>query len=160
MRQQVDLPSKALLWSLAAMPALVLAYLFAPPVMIAATALASGAFAVFVILRTVALLRKQELNERRFTSLVLHSSDLVTVMDANATIRYLSPSVERMLGYDSTSLEGTSFAELIDPDQASRVLEFILDGARGAHSSSSFGVATAAGSKPRRCARICSTIQA
>ena len=117
---------RALLWSLAPMPALLVAYLLAPPVVVGGVALASGAFVVFIVFRTVRLLGRQELDNRRFTSLVRNSSDLVTLIGTDLSIRFISPSAERMLGYDPDSLEGTSFAELIHPDQAARALEFIL----------------------------------
>ena len=117
---------RALLWSLAPMPALLIAYLLAPPAVVGGVALASGAFVVFIVFRTVRLLRRQELDNRRFTSLVRNSSDLVTLIGADTTIRFISPSAERLLGHDPVTLEGTSFAELIHPDQAARALEFIL----------------------------------
>ena len=116
---------KALLWSLAPMPALLVAYLVAPPMVVVGVALASGLFVVLVVLRTVRLLRRQERNERRFTSLVRHSSDLVTVVDLDTTILYISPSVERMLGYEPVSLEGTSFTKLVNPEHASHVMDFV-----------------------------------
>ena len=123
---------RALLWSLAPMPALVVAYVLAPPYVVIGVALASGNFVVLIVLRTARLLHEQELENRRFTSLVRHSSDLVTVIDSDTTIRFISPSVERMLGFAPDELEGTSFAELIHPDQAALALEFIL-GERAEH---------------------------
>ena len=117
---------RALFWSLAPMPALVFAYLLAPPYVIVGVALASGFFAVLVVLRTARLLRQQELHNRRFASLVENSSDLVTLIDENTTILFVSPSAERLLGVDPGALEATSFAELIHPDEAARALEFIL----------------------------------
>ena len=117
---------RALLWSLAPMPALLIAYLLAPPVVVGGVALASGAFVLFVVLRTIKLLRDQDLVNRRFTSLVRNASDLVTLIDAETKILFISPSAERMLGHAPDSLEGTSFLELIHPDQAARALEFIL----------------------------------
>ena len=117
---------RALLWSLAPMPALLVAYLVAPPMVIFGVALASGLFVVLIVGRTVRLLRRQERNERRFTSLVRHSSDLVTVVDLDGTLRYVSPSVEKLLGYDAAALEGTSLAELLNSDEAAKVLGFVL----------------------------------
>jgi len=108
------------------MPALLIAYLLAPPVVVGGVALASGAFVLFVVLRTIKLLRDQDLVNRRFTSLVRNASDLVTLIDAETKILFISPSAERMLGHAPDSLEGTSFLELIHPDQAARALEFIL----------------------------------
>lgn len=108
------------------MPALLLAYLLAPPTVVGAVALASGAFVVLVVLRTVRLLRAQELANRRFESLVRNASDLVALIGSDMTIRFVSPSAERMLGHTPERLEGTSFAELIHPDEAARAVEFIL----------------------------------
>ena len=39
--------------------------------------------------------------EARFASLVRHASDLITVLDADTTVSYQSPSIERILGYDA-----------------------------------------------------------
>jgi diguanylate cyclase (GGDEF)-like protein/PAS domain S-box-containing protein len=117
---------RALLWSLAPMPAMLVAYLLAPPAVVGGVALASGAFVIFVVLRTIKLLREQDLVNRRFTSLVRNASDLVTLIDAETKILFISPSAERMLGHAPDTLEGTTFVELINPDQAPRALEFIL----------------------------------
>src|SRR5581483_6000041 len=48
--------------------------------------------------------------EERFRSLVQNSSDVVTIADADGTIRYLSPSVRRVFGYEYRDLLGTSLA--------------------------------------------------
>jgi diguanylate cyclase (GGDEF)-like protein/PAS domain S-box-containing protein len=117
---------RALLWSLAPMPALLLAYLLASPAVVGGVALASGAFVVYVVLRTVSLLRRQELANRRFESLVHNASDLVTLIDGETKIVFVSPSAERMLGLAPGELEGSSFVELIHPDEAPRAVEFIL----------------------------------
>ncbi|HZQ77247.1 MAG TPA: EAL domain-containing protein [Acidimicrobiia bacterium] len=55
--------------------------------------------------------------EERFRSLVQNSSDVVTIADADGTIRYLSPSVRRVFGYEYRDLLGTSLAALIAPKQ-------------------------------------------
>ena len=115
---------RALLWSLAPMPALVLAYVFAPPEVVGSVALASGVFVVYVVVRTGRLIRRQERENRRYASLVRHSSDVATVVDENGTIRFVSPAVERLLGLDPAALEGTSFAALVHPDQADAALGF------------------------------------
>ena len=54
---------------------------------------------------TEELLRRQ--SEARFSSLVQNSTDVVMVVDADSTIRYMSPSVERVLGYSAAELEGS-----------------------------------------------------
>ena len=59
--------------------------------------------------------------EARFRSLVQNATDLITVIDAEGTITYQSPSVRRMLGYEPEDLEGSSLYDLIHPDDALRV---------------------------------------
>jgi len=44
--------------------------------------------------------------EERFRSLVQHSSDIITVLETDGTIRYVSPSIERILGYKPEDLIG------------------------------------------------------
>ena len=47
------------------------------------------------------LFRQQ--TEARFRSLVQNSTDVVMVVDADSTVRYVSPSVEGVFGYDRRS---------------------------------------------------------
>jgi diguanylate cyclase (GGDEF)-like protein/PAS domain S-box-containing protein len=48
-------------------------------------------------------------SEARFRSLIQNASDVITVLDAEGTRTYMSPSVERTLGYPPEALVGTSF---------------------------------------------------
>jgi diguanylate cyclase (GGDEF)-like protein/PAS domain S-box-containing protein len=68
-------------------------------------------------------------SEERFSSLVQHASDLITVLDADATVVYQSPSIERVLGYDPEEIVGTRFDHLLDRDEKSRLLHLLADGA-------------------------------
>jgi diguanylate cyclase (GGDEF)-like protein/PAS domain S-box-containing protein len=52
-------------------------------------------------------------SEARFRSLVAHSSDLITVLDAQGIVTYQSPSIQRVLGYGVDEIEGTEFAPLL-----------------------------------------------
>ena len=52
-------------------------------------------------------------SEVRFRSLVAHSSDLITVLDADGVITYQSPSIEGVLGYRVDEVEGTRFDRLL-----------------------------------------------
>jgi len=72
------------------------------------------------------LVRRQ--SEARFSSLVQNSSDVVMVVDADSTIRYMSPSVERVLGHEPSELEGTKLTELIHADDRAHVLQFLTTG--------------------------------
>ena len=73
-------------------------------------------------------------SEARFGSLVQHASDLITVLDADATVVYQSPSIERVLGYAPEAVIGTRFDALLDPDEKSRLLHLLADG--GAYAGS------------------------
>ena len=75
-------------------------------------------------------------SEKRFASLVQNSSDIVTVIDADTSIRYASPSAQRVLGIEPEPLEGTRFIDLVHPDDKTRVLSFLTamgdgEGTRG-----------------------------
>src|ERR671920_564736 len=38
-------------------------------------------------------------SEERFRSLIQHASDIITILEADGSIRYVSPAVERVVGY-------------------------------------------------------------
>ncbi len=70
--------------------------------------------------------RKQQ--EERFRAFVEHSSDIVTVIDERGSILYVSPSVERILGYDRPSqLVGEQVFDLIHPEDQHRVSLALLE---------------------------------
>jgi diguanylate cyclase (GGDEF)-like protein/PAS domain S-box-containing protein len=64
-------------------------------------------------------------SEARFRSLVAHSSDLITVLDAHGTVTYQSPSVERVLGYHVDEIEGSDFARLLGESDRPRLAQII-----------------------------------
>jgi diguanylate cyclase (GGDEF)-like protein/PAS domain S-box-containing protein len=74
------------------------------------------------------LVRQQ--SEARFRSLVQNSTDVVMVVDADSTVRYVSPSVRRVFGYDPAELERTRLTKLIHPDDKAQVLQFVTGGGR------------------------------
>ena len=61
--------------------------------------------------------------QERFRSLVQHSSDVITVVDAEATISYASPSMTHVLGYDPVEVIGMNALDLIHPEDRDRVFE-------------------------------------
>jgi diguanylate cyclase (GGDEF)-like protein/PAS domain S-box-containing protein len=65
--------------------------------------------------------------EARFGSLVQHSSDLITVLDADATIVYQSPSIEKILGFTPEEVRGERFDRLMQPGEQSRLLHLLAD---------------------------------
>src|SRR5947208_11063829 len=60
-------------------------------------------------------------NETRFRSLVAHSSDLITVLDADGIVTYQSPSIERVLGYRVDEVEGRRFDWLLSEQDRPRL---------------------------------------
>jgi diguanylate cyclase (GGDEF)-like protein/PAS domain S-box-containing protein len=74
------------------------------------------------------LLRRQ--SEERFFSLVQNSSDVVMVVDADSTVRWTSPSVERVLGYPPAELNGTTLTAIVHPEDAAGMLQFLALDAR------------------------------
>jgi len=66
-------------------------------------------------------------SERRFRAVVQHASDVVTVADADGTITYTSPSMERVLGYGPEELVGTQTRELMHPEDMTRVEEAVTE---------------------------------
>ncbi len=71
-------------------------------------------------------------SEARFRSLVAHSSDLITVLDADGVVTYQSPSVERVLGYHAEEIEGTRFDWLLSEADRPRLQRLIAGDGEGA----------------------------
>jgi diguanylate cyclase (GGDEF)-like protein/PAS domain S-box-containing protein len=72
-------------------------------------------------------------SEARFRSLVAHSSDLITVLDAEGVVTYQSPSIERVLGYRVDEIEGRRFDWLLNEHDRPRLEQFTAtDGSRAA----------------------------
>lgn len=55
-------------------------------------------------------------SEAKFRSLIQNSSDIIGIFELDGTIRYESPSVERILGYKPEELIGKNAFEFIHPD--------------------------------------------
>jgi diguanylate cyclase (GGDEF)-like protein/PAS domain S-box-containing protein len=62
-------------------------------------------------------------SEERFRSLVQYSSDIITLLDADGTVRYVSPAVERVMGYKPEEQIGTSAFGSVHPDDRERALD-------------------------------------
>ncbi|MGF1520000.1 MAG: PAS domain S-box protein, partial [Nodosilinea sp.] len=55
-------------------------------------------------------------SEERYRSLIENALDIVAILEADGTIQYISPSVEKVLGYPPSNLIGDNFFELIHSD--------------------------------------------
>ncbi|MCB0121066.1 MAG: PAS domain S-box protein, partial [Caldilineaceae bacterium] len=57
--------------------------------------------------------------------LVQHGSDIITIVDAHGGIRYVSPAIERLLGYEPETILGTNLAQrLIHPSNFNAIENF------------------------------------
>ena len=66
-------------------------------------------------------------SELRFRSLVQNSSDIISILDADGTIRYESPSIERILGYRPEELIGKNAFEFVHSDDRQRVINIFQE---------------------------------
>ena len=81
-------------------------------------------------------------SEARFRSLVQNSSDVITVVEPDTTIRYQTPSVTAVLGYEPDELTSTPLVRLIHEEDAAYALAFFSDVAAhaGTHAPIEFRV--------------------
>jgi diguanylate cyclase (GGDEF)-like protein/PAS domain S-box-containing protein len=61
-------------------------------------------------------------SEECFRSLVQYSSDILTILKTDGTVRYVSPAVERVMGYKPEEQIGTSAFGSVHPDDRERAL--------------------------------------
>src|SRR3970040_2441285 len=69
-------------------------------------------------------------SEARFRSMIENSTDLIVVLEADATFRYASPRARRMLGYNPDYLVGKQVYELVHPDDLALVEKTFYTGTR------------------------------
>ncbi|MBA2713339.1 MAG: EAL domain-containing protein [Rubrobacteraceae bacterium] len=65
--------------------------------------------------------------ERWFRSLVQNSSDVVMILEAEGTVRYVSPAVERVLGYRPEDLVGTLAFDHVHPEDIEHVSKSLVE---------------------------------
>jgi PAS domain S-box-containing protein len=62
-------------------------------------------------------------SEERFRSLIENSPDIVSILGLDGAIRYQSPSITRILGYQPEELIGKKALEFIHPDDGPQMVE-------------------------------------
>jgi PAS domain S-box-containing protein len=75
-----------------------------------------------------------------FCSVLQHGSDVFTVLDADGTIRYQSPSIERVLGYKPEELLGKNAFNYVHPEDLEPVVTRARRGSGGSWDHLSGGV--------------------
>jgi PAS domain S-box-containing protein len=69
-------------------------------------------------------------SEEYFRSLIENALDIITVLDIDGTVRYGSPSFERVLGYPQGVLTGENLFKLIHPEDRDHVRNVLEVGAQ------------------------------
>lgn len=64
-------------------------------------------------------------SEEYFRSLIVNASDIIMVLDGGAVVRFASPSVKKLLGYDTGDFVGKSLLGFIHEEERESV-EFVL----------------------------------
>lgn len=70
-------------------------------------------------------------HETLFRVLIENASDIVAVLGADGTTRYVSPSVTRILGYEADGLVGRSVFTLVHADDVARTRAMVREGPPG-----------------------------
>jgi PAS domain S-box-containing protein len=66
--------------------------------------------------------------EAYFRALIENASDIITVLHPDGTVRYHSPSAQRILGYQPDELEGVNDFDLVHPDDRPALFELFRRG--------------------------------
>lgn len=98
---------------------------FTPAEIILAQAMAAHAAS---ILESAQLFEKLEQNEARFRALIENAADGIAILESDATFRYFSPSVERILGYRPDELLGRSPFEFVHPEDTQALMAAFAEG--------------------------------
>lgn len=85
-----------------------------------------GAVLTIVLLGMVTTARERadadlSQSERRFKALVADATDIITVVDRNGHLKYVSPAFERTLGLSPATFENESIGALIHPDDVAEI---------------------------------------
>lgn len=65
-------------------------------------------------------------SEKHFRSLIEYTSDLILILNTDGAIHYQSPSLKRILGYESEEFQERNAFDFIHPDEAATVKQFFI----------------------------------
>jgi PAS domain S-box-containing protein len=66
-------------------------------------------------------------SEERFRTLIQYSSDIITILNPDATIRYESPAFYRLFGYREEDVLGMNAFQFVHPDHRERTMEIFRE---------------------------------
>ncbi len=67
-------------------------------------------------------------SEERFKAAVQHSTDIITILNAEGVILYQSPAGERILGYEAGEIVGSNAFEYVHPEDRDETFRVFVDG--------------------------------
>ncbi len=62
-------------------------------------------------------------SEEHFRSLIENALDIIAVLEPDGAVRYVSPSVKRLLGYEPSELVGRNVFDFVHPQDAAELLD-------------------------------------
>ena len=65
--------------------------------------------------------------QKRMQLLLENASEVIVIYEKDATIRYISPSVEKILGYSPEQMIGTGISSMVNEDSVERTHKFFSD---------------------------------
>ncbi len=80
------------------------------------------------VIHATNLFSELEKRETHFRTLIENAVDGIAILNKDATFRYLSPSVERILGYHAEELAGSNAFDNIHPDDQGRIMAAFAEG--------------------------------
>jgi PAS domain S-box-containing protein len=66
-------------------------------------------------------------SEQRFRALVENASDLIVIIDPDGTIRFVSPSVERVMGYREEDILGINILSIVQPEDIETAVDSLAN---------------------------------
>jgi two-component system, sensor histidine kinase and response regulator len=87
-----------------------------------AVGLATATLLLAGVRLTFTMRSAQALNSARFRSLIDNAWDLILVAEADFEIAYITPSSQRVLGYEAEHLQGKPVTETVHPDDVDEVI--------------------------------------
>ncbi len=66
-------------------------------------------------------------SEKKFSKLVEHSTDVISIINESARFEYLSPSAKHILGYEPAELIGENVFDYAHPDDRAKAMEEFYD---------------------------------
>jgi PAS domain S-box-containing protein len=70
-------------------------------------------------------------SEERFRSLVQNASDIIIILEADGTVRYVSPAIERVLGLQTEEVISKNAVAFVDPVDRTRAIRTFAEAKKG-----------------------------